>query len=415
MTRGDDDDARRATPATTRDISASTTRPPDEAKLLRDLTVADARRAVVYGAAVVLALWLFFLLVGKVLVALLLGIVAAAYLLPVQTWLERRLGARAGSALITIALIVVPLVGIVGYAWYELSSYSSLVQRRHDEIIEGISRSVTAYVPVSRQGTRAWLEAASTEAVTRSAEAIQELHQRATLLIASLAVFFFTLYYFLTQRARISNYVKVRVPGDFLQFYEKLAENVGSALHGALQAVFIDQTIKAVVIFVLNVAFGVPLALVLALVTFLVGFFPVLGEWAIYIPVAVYLLVFRHEPRGAVAYLAVGFVVTLASTLFIRPRLAARGARRFNFYWMLIALVAGVYTFGIPGIVLGPAILGFAKAVADTLMGRINYQTSLLKEEKEQQAGRVEATTRHDAVASPREESATHEGSPDRV
>jgi predicted PurR-regulated permease PerM len=393
----DRDDARRAQTTT------ATMPPQDDSRRLSDLTVGDARRILVYGAAVVLALFLFFLLIGKVLVALLLGIVAAAYLLPVQMWLERRLRARAGSALITIALIVVPLVSIVGYAWYELSSYSSLVQRKHDEIIEGISRSVTTYVPVSRQGTRAWLEAASTEAVTRSAEAIQDLHQRATLLLASLAIFFFTLYYVLTQRARISTYVKVRVPGDFLEFYEKLTENVGSALRGALQAVFIDQAIKAFVIFILNVAFGVPLALVLSLVTFLVGFFPILGEWAIYLPVGVYLLVFRHEPRGAIVYLLIGLLVTLASTLFVRPRLAAHGARRFNFYWMLVALVAGVYTFGIPGIVLGPAILGFSKAVADTIFGRINYQTSLLKEEKDQQAGRDEATTRR-GEALPREE-----------
>jgi predicted PurR-regulated permease PerM len=358
---------------------------------LSELTVGDAKRVVVYAAAVLLAVWLFFLLVGKVLVALLLGVVAAAFLLPVQEWLERRLRARAGSALITIALIVVPLVTIVGYAWYELSDYSKVVQQRRGEIIDGISRVVSTYVPVSRQGTRAGLEAAFSEAVTRSAEAIQDLHQRAALLLASLAIFFFTLYYVLTQRLRISQYLKVRIPGDFLPLYEKLSENVGDALRGALQAVFIDQAIKGVIIFILNAAFGVPLALVLALVTFLVGFFPLLGEWAIYLPVAVYLLVFRHEPRGAVVYLLIGVAITLASTLFIRPRLAARGARRsFNFYWMLIALVAGVYAFGIPGIVLGPAILGFVKAVADTVIGKVRYETSLLKEEKEQQAERAE-------------------------
>jgi predicted PurR-regulated permease PerM len=372
----------------------------DDSRRLSELTVGDARRVVVYGAAVVLALWLFFLLVGKVLVALLLGVVAAAFLLPVQEWLERRLRARAGSALITIALIVIPLVTIVGYAWYELSDYSKVVQQRRGEIIEGISRVVSTYVPVSRQGTRAGLEAAFSEAITRSAEAIQDLHQRAALLLASLAVFFFTLYYVLTQRLRISQYIKVRVPGDFLPLYEKLSENVGAALSGALQAVFIDQAIKGVVIFFLNVAFGVPLALVLALVTFLVGFFPVLGEWAIYLPVGVYLLVFRHEPQGAAVYLAIGFALTLASTLFIRPRLAARGARRFNFYWMLVALVAGVYAFGIPGIVLGPAILGFVKAVADTIIGKVRYETSLLKEEKDQQAGRDgEAARREEELA----------------
>lgn len=364
----------------------------DDSRRLSELTVGDAKRIVVYGAAVVLALWLFFLLIGKVLVALLLGVVAAAYLLPVQEWLERRLRARAGSALITIALIVVPLVAIIGYAWYEMSDYSRLVEQKRGEIIEGISRVVTTYVPVSRQGTRAGLEKVFSEAVTRSASAIQELHQRAALLLASLSIFFFTLFYVLTHRARISDYIKVRVPGDFLELYEKLSENVGAALRGALQAVFVDQAIKGVVIFVLNLVFGVPLALVLGLVTFIIGFFPLLGEWGVYIPICIYLLVFRHEPTGALIYFLIGIGLTIASTLVIRPRLAASGARGFNFYWMLVALVAGVYAFGIPGIVLGPAILGFVKAVADTVTGRVRYETSLLKEENEQRAGREEET-----------------------
>ena len=89
---------------------------------------------------------------------------------------------------------------------------------------------------------------------------------------------------------------------------------------------------------------------------------------------------------GGLIYLAVGVALTLGSSLILRPRLAAHGARRFNFYWMLIALVTGVLTFGIPGIVLGPAILGFAKSIADTLFGDVRYETSLLKSENEQKA-----------------------------
>ena len=359
--------------------------PDYDSKRLSELTVGDARRFLVYGAAVVLALWLFVALVGKVLVALLLGVVAAAYLLPVQEWLERRLRARSGSALITIALIVVPLVALVGYAWYELSGYSNVVQSRQSEIIEAISAAVERYVPVSRQGTRAGLEVAFAEALTRSAAAVEELRQRAPLILASLTVFFFTLFYVLTQRVRLSNYLKVRVPGDFLAFYEQLSKNIGAALRGALQAVFVDQTLKAVIILVLNLVFDVPLAVVLSIVTFLTGFFPLVGEWLIYIPVAVYLLVFRDAAVSAAIYLSIGVCITVCSSLLLRPRLAAASAGRFNFYWMLVALVAGVYTFGIPGIVLGPAILGFSKAVADTLTGDVRYETSLLKEERAQE------------------------------
>jgi predicted PurR-regulated permease PerM len=371
-----------------------------ESRRLSDLTLGEAKRILVYGIVIALAVGLFILLVGQVLVALLLGVVAGIYLLPVQEWLEKHLRARAGSAIITIALIVVPLVAITGYAWYELSDYSNLVTQKHESIIESISRAVTRYVPIRRESTRAGLQAAFTEAVTRSGEVTQELRKRAALLLASLALFFFTVFYILTQRIRIAAYIKVRIPGEYMPLYEKLTENVGAALRGALRAVFIDQTIKAVVIFVLNVIFDVPLAIVLAIVTFLAGFFPLVGEWAIYVPISVYLFVFRHEPTSAAIYLGVGIALTICSSLLLRPKLASAGARRFSFYWMLLSLVSGVYVFGIPGIVLGPAILGFVKAVSDTIFGDVRYETSLLKTEDEQQGQKlIEQAQRETATA----------------
>src|SRR5215213_694655 len=356
-----------------------------DSRRLSDLTLGEAKRVVVYGAALVLAVVLFFMLVGKVLVALLLGIVAGVYLLPVQEWLEVHLRRRAGSALITIALIVVPLVGLTAFAWHELSAYSNHVFEQRDQIINSISDALARHLPVEREGTRAGLQAAFAEGVTRSAELIKSLRDRAPLLLASLTLFFFTVYYVLTHRVRIASYLKVRVPGEYLPFYEKLAANIGGALRGALRAVFIDQSLKALVIIVLNLIFGVPLAVVLGLVTFLTGFFPLLGEWAVYIPISVYLFVFREDPVAAGIYLAIGIGMTLGSSLLLRPKLASESARRFNFYWMLVALVAGVYVFGVAGVVLGPVILGFVKAVADTLFGDVRYETSLLKEEVAQQ------------------------------
>jgi predicted PurR-regulated permease PerM len=371
-----------------------------DSRRLSELTIGEAKRILVYGVVVVVAVGLLALLVGKVLVALLLGVVAGVYLLPVQEWLERRLGARSGSALVTIALIVVPLIAVTSYAWYELSDYSNLVHNKREDIINSISTSLGRYLPISREGTRASLQLAFAEAVTRSAEASEELRKRAALLLASLSLFFFTLFYVLTQRIRIAAYLKVRIPGDYLPLYEKLTTNVGGALRGALRAVFIDQTLKAVVILVLNLVFDIPLALVLAIITFLLGFFPLLGEWAIYVPVSVYLLVFRHEPMSASVYMVIGILITLGSSLLLRPRLASASAQRFSFYWMLLALVAGVYVFGIPGIVLGPAILGFVKAVADTLVGDVRYETSLLKSEDDVQGQKIVEQARETSALS---------------
>ena len=362
-----------------------------ESKRLGDVTVGEAKRAAIYAAAIALALFLFVMLLGEILVALLLGTVAGAYLLPVQMWLERRLRARSGSALITIALIVVPLAATVGYGWYEMSGYSAAVQDqgRREQIIAGISQSLSEYVAV--ENTRAVLQNAFAEAFVRSGEALADFKKRTAMLLVSATVFFFTLFYVLTQRVRLAAYIKLRIPGDFMPFYERLVENVGGALRGALFAVMVDQTAKAVAILLMNFAFGVPLAVALALITFLIGFFPLLGEWAVYIPVSVYLLVFEHRPGAAAAYLVIGLTMTVLSSLVLRPKLAAHSAERFNFYWMLVGLVTGVYAFGIPGVVLGPAILGFAKAIMDTLVGEVNYETSLLKEERAQRAEEARA------------------------
>ncbi|HEX8476654.1 MAG TPA: AI-2E family transporter [Pyrinomonadaceae bacterium] len=356
----------------------------DDGRRLSELTVGDAKRILVYGTVTLLALALFLLLVGKVLVALLLGVVAGAYLLPVQEWLERRLRARAGSAVITIILIVVPLVGVVGYGWYEMSGHARAVSGKRDAIAASISQALADHLPFTYENTNNALKGALAEAVVRSGEAVDELRKGSALLLASTAIFFFTVFYVLTQRTRIVSWIKLRVPGEYMPLYEELAKNVGGALHGALWAVFIDQTFKAVVIFVCNLVFNVPLAVALALAAFLVGFFPLLGVWVVYIPICVYLLVFRDQPTAAAIYFLIGTTLTLASSFFLRPFLAASQTRDFNFYWMLLALVAGVFVFGVPGIVLGPSILGFTKAVADTMFGDVRYETSLLKEEREQ-------------------------------
>jgi predicted PurR-regulated permease PerM len=361
-----------------------------EDRRLADLTVNEAKQILVYGIAILLAVALFALLLGKVLVAILLGVVTGVYLLPLQKWFERRLKARAGSALITIALIVIPLIVMTGYSWYELSSYSNVVQNKREQIFNTISTSVANNLPIRRESTRAGLELAFAEAVTKSADAIRDLRARSALLLASLALYFATVFYVLTKRVRITNYIKVRIPADYHTLYEKLGDNVGGALRGAVQAVFIDQTLKGIVIFVLNVVFGIPLALVLAIITFLIGFFPLLGEWAVYIPISMYLFVFKDDPVSAGIYLGIGIMMTVGSSLLLRPKLASAGAKRFNFYWMLVALVAGVYVFGIPGIVLGPAILGFVKAVADTVFGEVRYEDSLLKSEMDIEAAKAE-------------------------
>jgi predicted PurR-regulated permease PerM len=83
---------------------------------------------------------------------------------------------------------------------------------------------------------------------------------------------------------------------------------------------------------------------------------------------AAWLYVFRDATVPAIVVLLVGFVVnTLFISTYLRPKLAATRSRVLNFYWMFIGIVTGVYAFGLPGVVLGPALIGLLKAILDTI------------------------------------------------
>ena len=52
------------------------------------------------------------------------------------------------------------------------------------------------------------------------------------------------------------------------------------------------------------------------------------------------------------------FVNTLYISTILRPKVAAERSKVLNFYWMLVGLITGVYTFGLVGILLGPMLIG---------------------------------------------------------
>jgi predicted PurR-regulated permease PerM len=67
-------------------------------------------------------------------------------------------------------------------------------------------------------------------------------------------------------------------------------------------------------------------------------------------------------------------VNTVYITTFLRPKIAAERSKVLNFYWMLVGLVTGVYTFGLVGILLGPILIGLLKAILDTITVGANWR-----------------------------------------
>jgi predicted PurR-regulated permease PerM len=210
-----------------------------------------------------------------------------------------------------------------------------------------------------------------------------------TSLAVAATIFLFTAYSVMTDADRIMEYVRERIPPRYGELSMALETNVRGVLYGAIYSTFLTQAVKSVIILAMNLAFHVPLAGVLAIISFIVGFFPIVGSWSVYVPVAGWLAVFQDAPGKAIAMVIIGFTVnTIYISTFLRPKIAAERSKVLNFYWMLVALITGVYTFGLVGILLGPMLIGLLKAILDTITSQPAWQWG----ENASDAGRINAS-----------------------
>jgi len=195
-------------------------------------------------------------------------------------------------------------------------------------------------------------------------------------------IFIFTAFYILLEADKIGAYLASKVPPRYEELRRSLEVNVRGVLYGAIYSTLLTQTMKSLIILGMNLAFGVPLAGALAVVSFIIGFFPIVGSWSVYVPVAIWLAIFRNATAAAVAMVVIGTVVnTVFISTYLRPKIAADRSRVLNFYWMFVALITGVYTFGLAGILLGPILIGLLKAILDTVTSKSSWQLIDLEED----------------------------------
>jgi predicted PurR-regulated permease PerM len=334
-----------------------------------DLTLPELRRIMITSMLSVIVLALFLWMVRTVIIASILGIVIGVYLRPLFFWFTRGFGGRrAPAGIVTLLGVIVPVFGVLAFSYLELADVAAYVDRNQVEIAREIDASLHR-LPFFRDANTA-------DAVRRAVAQASAYGVRIPLAIRSAvagftvaaAIFLFTAFYVMIDGERIAAYMRGKIPPRYAELSAALERNVQGVLYGAIYSTLLTQTLKTVIILALLVAFRVPLAPVLAILSFVIGFFPIVGSWAVYVPVAGYLIVFRDAPGAAITVLTVGFFVnTLFISNYLRPKLAAEKSRVLNFYWMFVGLVTGVYTFGIAGILLGPILIGLLKAVVDTV------------------------------------------------
>ena len=333
-----------------------------------DLPLPELRRlavAAVLGAAV---LGLFLWMVRSVIIAAVLAAVIATYLRPVYEAVRARVGRPSAAAVLTLLAVTVPIAGALAYSYIEIVQAAQYLSAHDEEVARRIIDALRRFLAVGDADTEESVRE-YVVAVAGYGAAAPGLVRRAVLrLSVATTIFLFTAAYVFTDGKRVGGYVRARIPARYSELAAALESNARGVLYGAIYATLVTQALKSLVILAMNLAFDVPLAVPLAVLSFIIGFFPIVGSWSVYVPVAAWLLVFRDAPGQAIVMVVVGTVFnTVFISMYVRPKLAAAKSRVLNFYWMFVGLVTGVYAFGLAGVLLGPLLIGLLKAVIDTV------------------------------------------------
>src|SRR5437762_10103845 len=342
---------------------------------LSELTLPEFRRMLVTTTLFVIVLVLFLCMVRTVIIATILGVVVAVYLRPAYLRLAKAIPNNTLAATITLLLVIVPVIALLTYSYLEIADVAAYVDTHRRDIVAKIDAAVHR-IPFMQsantgESVERWVVIASNYG-TSIPNAIRAA--LGTFAIAA-TIFIFTAFYFMVDAERIGSYLRSKIAPRYQDLMTSLEENVRGVLYGAIYSTFLTQAIKSVIILVMNLAFHVPLAGVLAILSFIIGFFPIVGSWSVYLPVACWLAIFRDAPGQALIMLLVGFFVnTIYISTYLRPKIAAERSKVLNFYWMLVGLVTGVYTFGLVGILLGPMLIAMLKAIVDTITATPSWQ-----------------------------------------
>jgi predicted PurR-regulated permease PerM len=344
---------------------------------LAELTLPELRRMMVTTIMFVIVLVLFLWMVRTVIIAAILGIIVASFTRPIYLRIYRKLPSHIVAAVLTMLLLIVPVVALTAYSYKEVADVAGYVSTHQDEIATRIDASLRKLPFLQGANTNAAVRHYVIVASNYGTDVLSGLRSAVASIAIAATIFLFTLYYVLVDADRILEYIWSRIPPRYGELSTALESNVRGVLYGAIYSTFLTQTIKTLIIFAMNLAFHVPLAAVLAIVSFIIGFFPIVGSWSVYLPVAAWLAIFRDAPGQALAMVLIGFFVnTVYISTFLRPKIAAEKSKVLNFYWMLVALVTGVYTFGLVGILLGPMLIGLLKAILDTILSQPGWQWS---------------------------------------
>ncbi|PIN77870.1 hypothetical protein COV15_01080 [Candidatus Woesearchaeota archaeon CG10_big_fil_rev_8_21_14_0_10_34_12] len=181
-------------------------------------------------------------------------------------------------------------------------------------------------------------------------------------LLLNAVVVLFVFFFALRDSEKLISYVKSLSPFK-QEFEKKLVEKFKTITDVILYSYIIIGIIQGLLTGIGLFIFGSPSPLLLLIVAIPASMIPVLGPWAVYIPVSIYLMASGNFYSG-IGLLAYGLLFVSTIDNFLRAYITSKKSK-IPAVIVLIGMIGGLYLFGILGLVLGPLALAYLMILFD--------------------------------------------------
>ncbi|WP_306059386.1 AI-2E family transporter [Natronococcus wangiae] len=307
---------------------------------------------------------LAMLIIMPYLQYVLLGVILAYILMPAQRRLEnyvRSMTAALVLVVVAVLAILLPVMYVLAVAFGQALEVAMSVQDGSLNVEDIEQRIAETGYTVDLQDTYSTYQEPIATGLQGVATGAIEFVGGVPAILIGITVTVFVLFALLRDGDRLVNWVRYVVPiEDRVQ--RELLEELDQLMWASVVGNVAVAIIQAILLGVGLAALGVPAVVLLTVGAFVAALLPLIGVFAVWMPISIYLLAVGQPVTGAI--LVVYGLLVSASDTYLRPALIGRTSA-FNSAIIVVGIFGGLVVFGAVGLFIGPVVLGGAKITLD--------------------------------------------------
>jgi predicted PurR-regulated permease PerM len=300
---------------------------------------------------------LAIIVIKPVAMSVLLGILLAYVFFPVYRFLLKRIKNKNIAALIVcvgVLILIAAAVFLILTSLFKqaVTFYLELQEIDFVNLLNRVFPNFSESYPAIVGSVNSYISNFLSNVFNRFSDFVLNL----PVMLLKLFVVIFTFFFCLRDGKRALEYLKSLAPfkkETMEKFSKQFKDVTNSVLIGQIVVGVLQGLVAGVGYFI----FGVPNALILMLLTMLIGIIPLIGPWLVWIPVDIYLFATGRYGSG-IGLLIYGSILINWIDTVVRPLIVSKKTR-INSAIVIVGMIGGLFAFGILGLIIGPLVLGY--------------------------------------------------------